>query len=80
MKITELTPEQVRMIAPLIPSTAGALRHIVAGRRAPSAQMAIQIEVAAKRVGIDLFREEMAEGCQMCGFARTCRKLEKQKR
>lgn len=73
MKISDLTPEQVRELAALVPTTAGSLRQNVEQRRGASAQRAIAIERAASKLGLDIRRESLNPGCKQCEFAKQCR-------
>ena len=76
MKLQDLTPGQLRILAALADCSAENLRHVISGRRGLSAQMAIRIEKAAKKLRprVELRREDMNVGCASCEFARTCRK------
>jgi hypothetical protein len=74
MKLKDLTPLQRRRLAALTPCSEGALRHSSAGRRGISSLMAIRLERAARRMGLDIKREDMNSGCKVCEFARICRK------
>jgi hypothetical protein len=77
MKITDLTPEVRQKIADLLELGSDAvLRHIQTGRRKASAAMAVRIEKAAKRVGVDLPRESLCETCRKCDLAKAARKLD----
>lgn len=73
MKISDLTPEQVRELAPLVPTTPGSLRQNVEKRRGTSALRAIAIEHAASKLGLDIRREHLNLGCKVCEFAKACR-------
>ena len=78
MKIKDLTPKQVHLIADAMEEgSVNALRHLVSGRRGASAARAIAIEKAAARVGIDIPRESLNSGCAKCEFAKACRKIQK---
>lgn len=74
MKLSQLTPTQVTRLARLLGTTVNALRHAVKGRRGVSAERAIAIERAAKRMGLDIRREGLSAACQGCEFAKACRK------
>ncbi len=76
MKFSDTTPDQQRRIAALIGkgTTYGSLRHVAAGRRGVSAEMAVAIERAAARIGLEIRRESLNAGCKGCEFARTCRR------
>lgn len=77
MKISELDPTQIRRLAALAKCSPGSLRHVSQGRRGVSSEMAIRLERAARRMGLDLRRETMNTGCATCEFARNCRKVTK---
>lgn len=74
MKITGLTVPQRKRIAALAKTTDGGLRHVQAGRRQASADLAIRIEKAAKRIGVELRREDLCAACGGCELARAGRK------
>ena len=73
MKIKDITTEQRKRIARLAKTSDGFMRHVQAGRRRPSAEMAIRIEVAAGRIGVDLPRESLCAACGGCDLARAAR-------
>jgi hypothetical protein len=72
--ISGLTHRQLGRLAPLAKTTQGSLRGYQNGMRRMSAEMAIRVEKAAKRLGLNLPRELHAGGCSTCEFARICRK------
>jgi DNA-binding transcriptional regulator YdaS (Cro superfamily) len=74
MNISDLSPKDRKRLAALAGVSEGSLRHVAHGRRHVSSTTAILLERAAKRMGIDLRREQMARGCDVCEFARACRK------
>lgn len=80
MELKDCTPDQLSRIAALVSASTGrptsyaSLRHAAKGRRGVSADMAVAIESAAARLGLDLRREAMASACAGCEFARACRK------
>lgn len=74
MKISDLTPKQRATLAPLVPTSPDVLRHIASGARQPSAAMAGAIEVAAKKIGLPLRREDLCAACGNCSLARAARK------
>ena len=74
MKLSELNPAQLKRLAPLAKTSYAHLRHVAAGRRGASSEMAIHIEKAAKRMKLDLRREDLNAGCAGCEFAKKCRK------
>lgn len=73
MKLSELTPAQLKRLAALAKTSYDSLRHVTAGRRGASSEMAIRIERAARRMKLDLRREDLNAGCAGCEFARKCR-------
>lgn len=75
MTLSGLTPDQLRRLATLAQCSPASLRHVAAGRRSMSAEMAIRVERAAKRMRLDLRREDMNSGCAGCEFAKKCRKI-----
>lgn len=77
MKISDLTPDQIREMAPLVPTSEGALRQNVSAHRGVSAQRAIAIERAASKIGLEIRRESLNTGCANCEFARACRQVQK---
>ena len=74
MKLDALTPVQLKRLAPLAKTSYAHLRHVAAGRRGVSSEMAIRVERAAKRMKLDLRREDLNAGCAGCEFAKKCRK------
>lgn len=75
MKLKDLTPTLRQKIAGQMAWASDAvLRHIQTGRRKASAEMAINIERAAKKVGIDLPRESLCDACGKCDLAKKARK------
>lgn len=77
--IRELMPADLRAIAPLAKTTAGTLRQYAIGRRRMSSSVAIAVEKAGARLGFNLPRELHALGCEVCEFARACRKVKGRK-
>jgi DNA-binding transcriptional regulator YdaS (Cro superfamily) len=77
MKIADLTPEQIREMAPLVPTSEGALRQNVTAHRGVSSQRAIAIERAASKIGLSIPRESLNPGCAACEFAKACRQVQK---
>lgn len=74
MNLIDLTPTQLKRLAALAKTTYGTLRHVAAGRRGMSSEAAIRIERGAKRMGLDVRRESLNAGCEMCEFAKACRR------
>lgn len=79
MKVSQLTPEQIREMAPLVPTSEATLRQVAHGQRGVTAIKAIAIERAAAKIGLDIRRESMNDGCGACEFARTCRRAQRMK-
>jgi len=77
MKLSDLTPKQTQELAPLVPTTPETMRQYVSGRRGVSSVRAIAIEKAAKKMGLDIRRETMNDGCAKCEFAKTCRSADR---
>lgn len=73
MKLTDLIPGQIKRLAALVGCNPDSLRHVKMGRRALSAEMAIKVEKAGRRLKLNLRREDMNSGCAKCEFARKCR-------
>ena len=73
MKLSELTTAQLKRLAVLAKTSYDNLRHVRTGRRNMSSEMAIRIERAAKRMRLDVRREDLNSGCKGCEFARKCR-------
>ena len=79
MKITELSFAQRAKVAENLGLQSDAvLRHIQTGRRKASAEMAVRIEKAAKKAGVDLPRESLCETCRKCDLAKAARKAQGQ--
>ena len=73
-KLTEhFTKKELARLAKLAGSSYNSLRQVGA-TRGVSAQMAIRIERAAKKMGRDVRREDLNPGCAVCEFAKKCRK------
>lgn len=49
------------------------MRHYATSVVSPSAARAVIIEHAARSVGYDIRREDLAAGCATCEFAKRCR-------
>ena len=77
VSIHNLTREQIRAIAPLVPTSEATLRQVAHSNRGVSAERAISIEHAAAKLGITITRESMNAGCAKCVFAKACRALQK---
>lgn len=73
MRIKDLTPAQRKSLAKAAGTSEGSIRQMQTRRR-PSSRMAIRLELAGRKLGLDLRREQMAAGCDSCEFARKCRK------
>lgn len=77
MKVSQLTPEQIRRLAPLVPTSIATLRQVAHGQRGVTALKAIAIERAAAKLGLDIRRESLNPGCANCEFAKACRQVQK---
>lgn len=74
MKLHQLTPEQRESLAAATDTNADSIRHLGKSRRGASATMAIKLEKGAKKIGIELRREDMCVACGGCEFAKKARK------
>lgn len=67
---------QQERFAFLAETSLGSLRHLVTGRRKASAEKAIAIERAAKRMRIAGIehptRADLSEACRNCEYNKTC--------
>lgn len=72
MKLADLTPQQIRDLAPRVPTSTDYLRHLANGRRKASAETAAKIESAAARMGLTVGRETLCEACRKCKFRKAC--------
>jgi len=74
MKLTDLTPEQFKLLAEKSKSTVNSMRQIVSGRRGVTAARAAEIEKAADSLGYDIDRGNVCSTCARCPFYKTvCR-------
>lgn len=73
--LKSLTTDQRRAVADSAGVLDDSLRLVQHGHRNMSAKQAIRIERAAKKVGVDLRREDLCAACGGCEFARAARKL-----
>ena len=74
IKITDLTANVLRKLSALSGISYDMLRHYASGRRGVKSLTAIRIERAARRLRLDIRREDLNNGCAQCEFARACRK------
>jgi len=74
MKLKDLTPTQRAAIAKHAKLNADSVRQLSTGYRGASAKTAIRIERAAKKLGLEITRESLCDGCSMCEFAKAARK------
>ncbi len=72
--IRRLTAEQLRQLSAKSGISYDMLRHYASGRRGTKSLTAIKIERAARRLRLDIRREDLNNGCAQCEFARACRK------
>jgi hypothetical protein len=75
IKLKDITPAQRRLIAAHVGTSEDVVRHIQAGVRQASADMAGRIEAAAAQIGVDLRRETLCEACGKCALAKKARKV-----
>jgi DNA-binding transcriptional regulator YdaS (Cro superfamily) len=71
-KLEDLDVGERHRLAKLVPTSEPTLRQIANGTRQASAGMAIKIERAAAKIGLKIFRSDLAAGCAMCEYAREC--------
>ena len=74
INIRRLTPEQLRQLSTKSSISYDMLRHYARGRRGIKSLTAILIERAARKLGLDIRREDLNSGCAKCEFAKACRK------
>lgn len=74
MKLDQLTPDQRQALADVTDTNADSIRHLGKSRRGASAVHAIKLEKGAKKIGIELRREDMCVGCAGCEFAKQARR------
>lgn len=72
--IRRLTAEQLHKLSALTGISYDMLRHYARGRRGIKSLTAIRIERGARRLRLDIRREDLNSGCAQCEFARVCRK------
>jgi hypothetical protein len=72
MRLSDLTPKQLRALALASGTSYDTLRHVASGRRGMSAEKAIVTEKAARRLRIDIRREDLAAACAGCEYAKQC--------
>lgn len=69
----KLKPEQRVRLAALAKTTAGSLRGNIEGRRGISSDLAIRVEKAAVKLGVQgLSRTDLNATCSRCEYARAC--------
>ena len=73
-KITDLPAAVLRKLSALTGISYDMLRHYASGRRGMKSLTAIRIERSARKLRLDLRREDLNDGCAQCEFARACRK------
>jgi len=74
MRLIDLTREQLERLAAAVGTSYDTMRHYARGRRGVSAAKAIVIEKAAKRMRLDVQREDLCAACSGCELARKARK------
>lgn len=77
MKLTDLTPDQLKRLAAEAGTSLKYLQHIVASRRSASVRMAARLEAAGRRLKLPLGRETLNADCKACPYLKACRKQEK---
>ena len=73
-KITDLSAAMLHKLSALTGISYDMLRHYASGRRGMKSLTAIKIERGARKLRIELRREDLNDGCAQCEFARACRK------
>lgn len=73
-KLIDLPASVLHRLSALTGISYDMLRHYARGRRGIKSLTAIRIERGARRLRIDLRREDLNDGCAQCEFARACRK------
>ena len=73
-KLIDLPASVLHKLSALTGISYDMLRHYASGRRGMKSLTAIKIERGARRLRIDLRREDLNDGCAQCEFARACRK------
>lgn len=73
-KLIDLPASVLHKLSALTGISYDMLRHYARGRRGIKSLTAIRIERGARRLRIDLRREDLNDGCAQCEFARACRK------
>lgn len=73
-KLIDLPASVLHKLSALTGISYDMLRHYARGRRGIKPLTAIKIERGARKLRIDLRREDLNDGCAQCEFARACRK------
>lgn len=73
-KLIDLPASVLHKLSALTGISYDMLRHYARGRRGIKSLTAIRIERGARRLRIDLRREDLNDGCAQCEFARACRR------
>lgn len=68
--LADLTPVQLRAVAVKVPTSVRYLQHIITGRRTPSVDMAVAIEIATRGV---VPRESFNVACKNCKYLKSCK-------
>ena len=74
LKLSDLTTAALHKVSALSGISYDMLRHYASGRRGVKSLTAIRIERSARKLRLDLRREDLNDGCAQCEFARACRK------
>lgn len=73
-KLIDLPASVLHKLSALTGISYDMLRHYARGRRGIKSLTAIRIERGARKLRLDLRREDLNDGCAQCEFARACRK------
>jgi len=73
-KLIDLPASVLHKLSALTGISYDMLRHYASGRRGMKSLTAIKIERGARKLRLDLRREDLNDGCAQCEFARACRK------
>ncbi len=73
-KLIDLPASVLHKLSALTGISYDMLRHYASGRRGIKSLTAIKIERGARRLRLDIRREDLNNGCAQCEFARACRK------
>ncbi len=70
----KMKPAEREKLAELARTTPGSLRHVVAGRRHASSELAMTLESALEDMGLrPISRGELSPVCAKCSYYRACK-------